>query len=557
MKLNKVLLAAGAALGFGAVSVLNASSPMVVNATGENMSRINVLTMNSYWTAADATTLLNFSNNTQSVLATKDADIGDTVVIGDNTYTLYTCLVDLNNLGSYNDTLVQRYSSDGLAYWDWEIWGGYIPYFANGNRNTIEITTGGTINNWDSKWWKLVTYSGVSDYENLSLATKEASFAMHGSSVSDPSAEAPEGTSFAGWYTDPDLEDDWSGMVTSDLTLYAKYAANTFTITKEIYKDDTLDSSTTDSVAEGDDYHLSDPSSIIGYVFDGWYTRVNNNWGNKITSLTNVTADQTVGARFRSRAQYTADSYIYYVADLASGTTMTPNYIYTYGGDYEFGAWPGTKISDLVEKDLHGSLGFRGWADYGYNRCIFRIPFNSVFGDTNVILNVGSNSDQSADMSLVSGSAYYWGGKDDDAGAAIDFLLMTEGFRNGVTASTGILNYSVCGIDPSDAADIYGDYEELSDKAKGYVCDSFVYTYTGKYDGVTEPGEGSIDYGDVITEIYLIALKDSAFASNHNAINVSPLFINVNNSALVIAVISFAAILAVGGFFFLRTRKEY
>ncbi|MCR5079223.1 MAG: InlB B-repeat-containing protein [Bacilli bacterium] len=469
------------------------------------------------------------------------------MTIGETTYTLYTCFVDQTNLGSYNNIEFKRYGSDQTTDKNWTIWGGYVSSVSGSWKNTFEITTAETasINEWGDKWWKVTTHTGRTDNYSSEEGTVSGHFIVNNTSSIDHPGDVPDGYSFAGWYTDAALSSPWNETVTGDLTLYAKYASTVYTITKQIYYDGVYQSQTTVNVEEGADHVLSAPDAVEGYHFDGWYS--DNTFTSAVTTLENVSANMTVCANLKSRSSYEADSYFYYIENVAEGYE-SENYVYTYGGNSEFGAWHGGLISS-VGTDVHGSLGFRGWADSGYIRKIYKIPFNSVFADTTLIIN--SSGEQAADAVLTSGAAYTWdGGKDADAGAAIDFLISAEAKRNAVTESSRILNYSICGISKSDAATLYSAYSGLSKTAKGYVDASYTYTYLGAYDGKNVPSQGGVLYSVIMAKLYEIANAEEGAK-----LTVATYF-NSTSAALIAFIAGAVMVTSVGAFFLLRRKKE-
>lgn len=511
-------------------------TPVVEEAKATNNTRINVLTTNSYWAEASATTMLGFSNS-QWVLCTPDSDIGTKVTIDSITYYLYSGIVDTDSCGSYNNILFQRYSADGSTYWNWEIWGGYVASVSGKWKNTFEITTDNSINEWNVKWWKLTTYTGQTSYSSATDGTKNAYFVANGSDVSNPT-DAPEGTSFAGWYSDYTLTTPWNGTVTSDLTLYAKYASNTFTITKDVYYNHTWQSSSTQTVEEGSDYTPTTPSDVAGYVFKGWYWYSESTWQYPVGTIADVNDNYTICAVYEDRSQYVQDSYVYYVCDLLDGE-QTPNYIYTFGGHEEFGAWPGTAITS-VGTDVHGVVAFQGSASEGYTRRIYKVPYTTAFGDDHLILvyNGGTDAggDQTADMLLVEGSAYWWSSDadyhNDDAGAALDFIFELESIRNAVTASGDILDYSICGISSSNAATLCTSYNALSESKRSYVDGSYTYTYARLNPSYND----NVSFYDIMDELSRIAGKVKL--TGHSAIRDFNLFPYLNEDGNTVATIT-------------------
>ena len=253
-------------------------------AKATNLSRV-VFLINpnvSYWTEANASTKMVFYSTgdveTQGLFLDVDSEIS-TATIGSTTYSVLTGYADLDNTGNYNNIAFERWSTDKSSYWNWRLWGGWREGFANGVRNTVEITQGSetTINAWESMWWKVTTYSGVLSYDDPSLATKVSSLTMSGSTIVNPT-DAPSGTSFVGWYTDPSFssESKWESTdtVSSDLTLYAKYSADIYTVTKYAVYNGTVDRNYplgSDEVEHGTSYPVPTPVYKQNYQFGGWY----------------------------------------------------------------------------------------------------------------------------------------------------------------------------------------------------------------------------------------------------------------------------------------------
>ena len=566
MKFKKLLgaglLASVLALGVGAgLAVRNESQEV----KAEQLYRINILTKNSTWYEAGATTFLYISDGVQSVWLPSDGDIGTTVEIDSNTYYLYTGFVDLDNMGSYNDVLTQRYNPTGTEYWGHEVWGPSRLSLQNKTNNTFEIYKNDqnkwAVNYWSAKYYKLTTYSGLENYEDLTGATIDYSFAYENGAVADPTV-APSGMSFSHWCTDKELKNEWSGTpLTSDQTLFAKYSANIFDITKKIYHDDSYISESTDHVEEGSSYTPATPADEVGYIFKGWfeYDEIHDKPSSTpVTTIASVTANQTICGVYASRGAYTHDGYVYYVADI-EGDTPTPNTIYSYGGHNEFGSWPGMAITS-VGTDVHGSLGFEGYAAYGYTRHIYKIPYTTAFNDTHIIIvyNGGTDSggSQTADMTLVNKGTYWWESTtgNTDAGKAIDFLVEAEDIRNNASFKT--LSHSVCGISKTNAATLVGKYDNLGGGA-AYVDRSYTYTYDptkSADEQVVSPTETAVSYASIIAKLREIA---NGTEPNLNPRSIS-LFGDIDNSTpiMLVVIISVVSLTVVGGYIFLKRRKE-
>lgn len=328
-----------------------------------------------------------------------------------------------------------------------------------------------------------------------------------------------------------------------DVTI-KKNPATSYTVTKYAVVDNVLQNGNigTDIVPVTDTYAV--PSSIkrAGCHFVGWYTDQ--------ACTVSYTAG-TLSGNLSLYAKYTSlinNSYIYYL----TGSTDTCNdYIYTFGGDDQFGGWPGTKITSAPGvQEVHGVMSFQNTAQN-----IFKIPYSTASSDNGVIIHNNSGT-QTVNMSLVSHSAYWFitdkeqvNYHNDDAGAALDLILAVETKRNAVSAHGNIANYSICGISASDAASLYNTYYAMSADVKAYVNSSKTYTY----DGLDTSNQVMVSFQDIMARLRIIALAGNQTVSggSRNIIAVSN-----NNSLIIVAVTSTIAITAFGLFFFVRRKRK-
>ena len=383
----------------------------------------------------------------------------------------------------------------------------------------------------------------------------------------DPAAK--QGYTFVGWYENlSDANTKYTSReLTEDLELYAKYATNTYAITKEVYYDDAKQSSTEENVEEGSNYNVVDPNNVAGYHFKGWYYRSNEQWGSEVpATIVNVTEPITICARYESAAKIGKDSYIYYVTDVTSGE-QTPDYIYSYNkaldeaSEKQFGAWPGTAIT-TAGTDVHGVLAFQGGPGYGKTRLIYRIPYCTEFTDDQIILVYNNGKDaggsQTASMLLVSHSAYWWSDDseyhNDEAGAALDYILNFESKRNAVEASGDIKSTSICGISETDAAKLVSDYNAIDATTRAtYIDTTYAYTYRmgGYYSDLD-----NVSFRSMLEELAALWELNLNATSNVGRI-VSAVGGNttLTSNTLVIILITSAVVITLGGVFLLR-RKE-
>ncbi|MBO6285953.1 MAG: InlB B-repeat-containing protein [Bacilli bacterium] len=311
------------------------------------------------------------------------------------------------------------------------------------------------------------------------------------------------------------------------------------TITKYAVYDGVLDDETpldTDDVEDGETYAI--PGSILqtGYHFAGWFT---NEACTAAYEATTITGNISLYAKYTTLV---ADKYIYYVSDKDSETS---NNIYSFGGDKEFGDWPGTLVTGVAgETEVHGTLSFDG-----KSRNIYRIPFASEAADTHIIFNGGG--DQTGDLPLAHKTAYWFESNgqiraDADAGSAIEFLLEAESIRNAVTKTGGaIADYSICGISSSNASSLCAKYKALTAEAKAYVDAAETYTYLDK----TATDEGLVSYSDIMAQLALIAGVSLDSASSVQYME------NKDPTALLIGSISVLSVAGIGLIAYSRKRR--
>ena len=141
--------------------------------------------------------------------------------------------------------------------------------------------------------WNINSYTVSFDSNGgSSVATQSATYNTAASKPADPSKT---GFTFAGWFTDKDGKNayDFSSKVTGDITLYAKWNINSYTVS--------FDSNGGSSVAaQSVNYNTTaskpaDPSRK-GYTFAGWFTGKDCKTAYDFNS--NVTGDITLYAKW-------------------------------------------------------------------------------------------------------------------------------------------------------------------------------------------------------------------------------------------------------------------
>jgi uncharacterized repeat protein (TIGR02543 family) len=164
-------------------------------------------------------------------------------------------------------------------------------------------------------------------------------------------------------------------MGTANVTLYAKWTINTYTVTFNKNGGDTEADPTTKTATHGGNVGtLPTAPTKTGYGFTGWNTQANGS-GTEFTAATAVTADITV------YAQWTINSYTLVMSKTGSGTGTTiptlGNHIYDYGDEITISASPAT------------SSTFNGWS-------------GDATGTSNVTLTMNENKSVTATFTLKS-----------------------------------------------------------------------------------------------------------------------------------------------------------
>ena len=121
--------------------------------------------------------------------------------------------------------------------------------------------------------------------------------------LTKPEDPVREGYTFIGWYKDESYleEYDFSTPVTSDMTLYAKWEANEYTVT---FMNDGQVVTTVKVKYDEQVQKPEDPKSEE-YIFKGWYK--DSDYENKFSFLTKIKKDITLYAYFDSELVKTHD----------------------------------------------------------------------------------------------------------------------------------------------------------------------------------------------------------------------------------------------------------
>lgn len=296
---------------------------------------------------------------------------------------------------------------------------------------------------------------------------------------------------------------------------------------------------------KGKTFAVPSPARLDGYHFGGWFTDPDCLESHRYTAQV-LNDDLDLYAKFTTLSK---NSYIYYLQDEA-----TNNYVYTWGGENEFGpaGSQGSAITS-VSTEVHGVLNFEGRTQY-----IYKIEFSSEAADTKLKFQYNNWEKETHEMQLVAGAAYWWSETIDahntDAGAAIDLLLKIEAARNNSAQYKG-LDFSVCGIDKDTAGDLIDEYDNtLTDEGREFVDGTYTKTYDPSKSASESPSEVQVKYSLIIAKLREIA---DGTEPNLNTRSIS-LFGDIDNSTpiMLVVIISVVSLTAVGGYIFLKRRKE-
>ncbi|HEY4622281.1 MAG TPA: InlB B-repeat-containing protein, partial [Solibacillus sp.] len=116
--------------------------------------------------------------------------------------------------------------------------------------------------------WEKSKY--IVSYETDGGTTLSDITVAHNQTITKPTGVTKQGHSLEGWYTDTNLtmKYDFTTPVTSNLTLYAKWVANSYTVTFNVTGGTTLAPKT---ILFNEKVMMPQVPTKVGYTFAGWY----------------------------------------------------------------------------------------------------------------------------------------------------------------------------------------------------------------------------------------------------------------------------------------------
>ncbi len=212
----------------------------------------------------------------------------------------------------------------------------------NGGGTQFTASTAVTANITVYANWTANTYTVTFNSQGGSAVGSISNIAS-GATVALPAAPTKSGYTFAGWYTSVNgggTQFTASTAVTANITVYANWTANTYTVTFNSQGGSAVGSIS--NIASGATVTLPAAPTLSGYTFAGWYTAVNGG-GTQFTASTAVTANITVYANWTANT-YTVTfnsqggSAVGSISNIASGATITLPAAPTLSG-YTFAGW--------------------------------------------------------------------------------------------------------------------------------------------------------------------------------------------------------------------------
>ena len=141
--------------------------------------------------------------------------------------------------------------------------------------------------------WEINKYTVKFDFNTGKTSTPKTEEVEYGNPVSEPTKPTNTGYTFGGWYTDQACTDgnefSFDTKITGDITLYAKWTKNRYTVTFDV--DGQTDLISPVSVEHGNGVSKPTDPTKEGCTFDGWYTDATHTnkytlWGDSITGNT-------------------------------------------------------------------------------------------------------------------------------------------------------------------------------------------------------------------------------------------------------------------------------
>ena len=209
---------------------------------------------------------------------------------------------------------------------------------ADGSGTEFTATTAVTADLTVYAQWTINTYTVTFNSQGGSPVSSQT--VEHGGLATEPTDPTRTGYTFGGWYKESGCINPWdfdTDKVTSNVTLFAKWTINTYTVTFDKNGGNTEANPMTKTATHGGNVGtLPEAPTRTGYTFASWNTQANGS-GDEFTATTAVTADLTVYAQWMSSDATLSDltvdgstitgfdpATLNYSKELPYGTTTVP-----------------------------------------------------------------------------------------------------------------------------------------------------------------------------------------------------------------------------------------
>lgn len=153
-------------------------------------------------------------------------------------------------------------------------------------QETVTIASGSTGNLSYTATWEKVEYTVIFDSKEGS-AVSQAGVKFE-EKITKPTDPTKEGYTFAGWFKETTLDNEWNfdnDVVTANITLYAKWTVNQYTATFDVNGGDSVDpAKITKNYQE--ELETLPVATRTGYSFAGWFTAATD--GDEISATTKM-----------------------------------------------------------------------------------------------------------------------------------------------------------------------------------------------------------------------------------------------------------------------------
>ena len=233
-----------------------------------------------------------------------------------------------------------------------------------------------------------------------------------------------------------------------------------------------------------------------------------------------------------------------YFVDGHSWNSSGSVYVHFWGGTAS-STYPGGAMTDtgLRLKAYVGETEYSGLHIYKY----------TISGSA-AYVQFNNNSSKTGDLRPVNGQVYFYGVSAETYGIVANFLVDAQSKMGSYTYAGKSFTKSICAMSQSQASSFISTYDELATNhgsgVASSVAGSGIVTYTSPETSTSVTGEVSL------AEIRSALIRKYP-SINPNGARFGLLTINENtNTVAIIVIVSLVSLSAIGGYFFVRRKRE-